>query len=114
MSFFREGNAVHTVHLWQPSGNRPNKPKMPGEKKKKGAGNKRRDQITNSSQKRIARKKKNDEPSTSKPAPPPTNIIPEQTVLPFHNPGNSKRRQNIVTISYNTTHIFIRKETNYL
>ncbi|XP_008559488.1 putative mediator of RNA polymerase II transcription subunit 26 [Microplitis demolitor] len=23
-----EGNAVHTVHLWQPSGNRPNKPKI--------------------------------------------------------------------------------------
>ncbi|KAM0731248.1 hypothetical protein ACS0PU_002308 [Formica fusca] len=99
-----EGNAVHTVHLWQPSGNRPNKPKMPGEKKKKGAGNKRRDQITNSSQKRIARKKKNDEPSTSKPAPPPANIIPEQTVLPFHNPGNMTNyasAPNVMTTVHN-------------
>lgn len=92
MYFSREGNAVHTVHLWQPSGNRPNKPKIPGEKKKKGSNNKRRDQVTSSSQKRVARKKKNEEPSTSKPAPPPANMIPEQTVLPFHNPGNSKRR----------------------
>ncbi|KMQ93803.1 af4 fmr2 family member 4-like protein [Lasius niger] len=84
-----EGNAVHTVHLWQPSGNRPNKPKMPGEKKRKSAGNKRRDQITNSSQKRVARKKKNDvEPSALKTAPAPANMIPEQTPLSFHNPGN--------------------------
>ncbi|KAG8042506.1 hypothetical protein G9C98_005140 [Cotesia typhae] len=35
-----EGNVVHTVHLWQPSGNRPNKPKINNnescERKKKG------------------------------------------------------------------------------
>ncbi|KAH0554103.1 AF4/FMR2 family member lilli-like [Cotesia glomerata] len=35
-----EGNVVHTVHLWQPSGNRPNKPKITNndsnERKKKG------------------------------------------------------------------------------
>lgn len=83
---------------------------MPGEKKRKSAGNKRRDQITNSSQKRVARKKKNDvEPSALKTAPAPANMIPEQTPLSFHNPGNSKRRRNIVvTISPNTTHMFIR------
>ncbi|XP_011253321.1 uncharacterized protein LOC105249501 [Camponotus floridanus] len=100
-----EGNAVHTVHLWQPSGNRPNKPKMPGEKKKKSTGNKKRDQITNNSQKRIARKKKNDESSTLKPAPPPANMIPEQTVLPFHNPGNMNYTSgpNIMTTVHNIT-----------
>lgn len=89
MYFFSEGNAVHTVHLWQPSGNRPNKPKMPGEKKKKG-GDKKRNQIANNSQKRIARKKKSNEPPPPKTTPPPANIIPEQSALSFHNPGNSK------------------------
>nr|XP_012217911.1 PREDICTED: LOW QUALITY PROTEIN: mediator of RNA polymerase II transcription subunit 15-like [Linepithema humile] len=80
-----EGNAVHTVHLWQPSGNRPNKPKMAGEKRKK-SGNKKRDPTMNI-QKRIARKKKNDEPAPLKATPPPTNMMPEQSALPFHNPG---------------------------
>lgn len=84
-----EGNAVHTVHLWQPSGNRPNKPKISGEKKRKSfANNKKRDQMMSSNQKRVARKKKHDEPPTLKTAPPPPNMIPEQSALPFHNPGN--------------------------
>ncbi|XP_014473665.1 PREDICTED: mediator of RNA polymerase II transcription subunit 15-like isoform X2 [Dinoponera quadriceps] len=83
-----EGNAVHTVHLWQPSGNRPNKPKMPGEKKKKGAGGKKRDQTTNGSQKqRLARKKKSESSITLKTTPPPANMLPEQPALSFHNPG---------------------------
>lgn len=82
-----EGNAVHTVHLWQPSGNRPNKPKIPGERKKKSGGNKKRDQSTSSNLKRIPKKKKN-EPAMMKIVPPPANMIPEQsTALPFHNPG---------------------------
>lgn len=87
--FFSEGNAVHTVHLWQPSGNRPNKPKMPSEKKKKG-GDKKRNQIINNSQKRVARKKKSNEPPPPKTIPPSTNILPEQSTLSFHNPENSK------------------------
>ncbi|EGI61875.1 hypothetical protein G5I_09776 [Acromyrmex echinatior] len=83
-----EGNAVHTVHLWQPSGNRPNKPKMPGEKKKKSS-DKKRNQIMNNSQKRIMRKKKSNEPPPPPKAnSPPANIIQEQPPLPFHNPGN--------------------------
>ncbi|EFN79107.1 histone-lysine N-methyltransferase 2D isoform X2 [Harpegnathos saltator] len=82
-----EGNAVHTVHLWQPSGNRPNKPKMPGDKKKKGTGGKKRDSTTNSGQKqRIVRKKKNDS-APLKTTPPPANMMPEQPTLSFHNPG---------------------------
>lgn len=91
MYVFSEGNAVHTVHLWQPSGNRPNKPKMPGEKKKKG-GDKKRNQIINNSQKRVTRKKKSNQPPPSKTTPPPANVIPEQPALSFHNPGNSKYR----------------------
>lgn len=88
--FFSEGNAVHTVHLWQPSGNRPNKPKMPGEKKRKSS-DKKRNQIMNNSQKRIMRKKKSIEPPPPpKASSPPANIIQEQPALPFHNPGNSK------------------------
>ncbi|KAK2578581.1 hypothetical protein KPH14_012014 [Odynerus spinipes] len=80
-----EGNAVHTVHLWQPSGNRLNKPKTPGDKKKKSSGNKKRDQSTNNVQKRISRKKKTD-PSPLKVVPPPANMVPEQAPMPFHNP----------------------------
>lgn len=83
-----EGNAVHTVHLWQPSGNRPNKPKMPGEKKRKG-GDKKRSHMTSNSQKRVARKKKSSAPPPPpKATPPPANIMPEQSALSFHNPGN--------------------------
>lgn len=94
LHIFREGNAVHTVHLWQPSGNRPNKPKIPGEKKKKGTGNnKKRDQTTNSSQKRVARKKKNAESIPPKSIPPLANIMSEQPALSFHNPGTSEYRR---------------------
>ncbi|KAL0132286.1 hypothetical protein PUN28_000222 [Cardiocondyla obscurior] len=81
-----EGNAVHTVHLWQPSGNRPNKPKLPGEKKRKSGDKKRNQGNVNNSQKRVARKKKINEPPPPKATPPPANIIPEQSALPFHNP----------------------------
>ncbi|XP_011869461.1 PREDICTED: heat shock protein DDB_G0288861-like [Vollenhovia emeryi] len=80
-----EGNAVHTVHLWQPSGNRPNKPKIPVEKKKK-SGDKKRHHVTNSGQKRVARKKKSSEPPPPKTTPPPASIIPEQPAISFHNP----------------------------
>ncbi|XP_076172725.1 uncharacterized protein LOC143149331 isoform X2 [Ptiloglossa arizonensis] len=83
-----EGNAVHTVHLWQPSGNRPNKPKMLGEKKKKSNSNKKRDQATKNTSKRLSSKKRRTESTTLKIVPPSANIIPEQsTVLPFHNPA---------------------------
>ncbi|XP_076282622.1 uncharacterized protein LOC143210050 [Lasioglossum baleicum] len=80
-----EGNAVHTVHLWQPSGNRPNKPKIPGERKKKSTGNKKRDQTSSNTQKRISTKKKKIDCATTKMIAPPANIVPEQP-LPFHNP----------------------------
>lgn len=33
--YFREGNTLQTVHLWQPSGNRSNRPKINGEGNKK-------------------------------------------------------------------------------
>lgn len=80
---------MHTVHLWQPSGNRPNKPKMPGEKKRKG-GDKKRNQVSilKSSQKRVTRKKKSNEPPPPKRAPSPECILPEP--LEYHNPENSK------------------------
>lgn len=80
-----EGNAVHTVHLWQPSGNRPNKPKLPGEKKKKTNNNKKRDQISNNTQKRPIRKRKI-ESITMKMVSPSINMISEQTTtLSYHN-----------------------------
>lgn len=89
IDYFREGNAVHTVHLWQPSGNRPNKPKLPGEKKKKTNNNKKRDQISNNTQKRPIRKRKI-ESITMKMVSPSTNMISEQTTtLSYHN-GTSK------------------------
>ncbi|CAK9832095.1 hypothetical protein ANTRET_LOCUS8979 [Anthophora retusa] len=84
-----EGNAVHTVHLWQPSGNRPNKPKLPGERKKKSGSNKKRDQASNSPQKRLSNRKRKLESASVKVAvPPPASMIPEQSAtLTFHNPG---------------------------
>ncbi|RLU21285.1 hypothetical protein DMN91_005658 [Ooceraea biroi] len=83
-----EGNAVHTVHLWQPSGNRPNKPKMPGEKKKKGTGSKKRDQAINSNQNRVTRRKKNAESAPLKAISPPAGVMFEEPPqLSFHNPG---------------------------
>jgi len=97
--------------LWQPSGNRPNKPKMPVEKKKK-SGDKKRNQETlvihvmNNGQKRVVRKKKINEPPPLKTTPPPANIIPEQSALPFHNPENSKCR-NI--FSYMSLYIYSEK-----
>lgn len=73
------------MHLWQPSGNRPNKPKMVGEKRRKGTINRKRDQTMNNNQKRVIRKKKN-ELTTPLKATPPTNMLPEQqSTLPFHN-----------------------------
>ncbi|XP_015118735.1 uncharacterized protein LOC107042256 [Diachasma alloeum] len=36
-----EGNAVHTVHLWQPSGNRPNRPRILRKNSGKKAGGKK-------------------------------------------------------------------------
>jgi len=107
--YFREGNAVHTVHLWQPSGNRPNKPKMPGEKKRKNIGSKKRDQTMNSNQKRITRRKKNDESESLKTAPLPTNVIPEQPGLSFHNPGTSKCHCKGITNIYNIINLFGKK-----
>ncbi|XP_003706915.2 uncharacterized protein LOC100876218 [Megachile rotundata] len=83
-----EGNAVHTVHLWQPSGNRPNKPKIPGEKKKRSGSGKRRDQSSSSIQRRSSTRKKKLEPNPMKTVPPPADILPEQSAaLPFHNPA---------------------------
>ncbi|KZC07450.1 hypothetical protein WN55_09443 [Dufourea novaeangliae] len=80
-----EGNAVHTVHLWQPSGNRPNKPKIPGEKRKRPSGNKKRDQSSNT-QKRVSTRKKKNESTGAKLIAQPTNMVSEQsTALPFHN-----------------------------
>lgn len=80
-----EGNAVHTVHLWKPSGNRPNKLKLPGEKRRRMRSNKKRDDDDNV-QKRP--KKRKSEPVLVKMDPPPTSMIPEQPVtLTFHNPG---------------------------
>ncbi|XP_023289818.1 uncharacterized protein LOC105698857 isoform X2 [Orussus abietinus] len=81
-----EGNAVHTVHLWQPSGNRSSKPKLPGEKKKKSGSNKKRDQSSSDGSKRAPRKKKIETPAPLKMVPPPANMIPEQTNMQFHNP----------------------------
>ncbi|KAG7199509.1 hypothetical protein KM043_014128 [Ampulex compressa] len=81
-----EGNAVHTVHLWQPSGNRPNKPKTPGEKKKKSGSNKKRDSGISKTPKRTQKKKKA-EVAPLKFVPPPANMLPEQPTLTFHNPG---------------------------
>ncbi|XP_014605685.1 PREDICTED: actin cytoskeleton-regulatory complex protein PAN1-like [Polistes canadensis] len=80
-----EGNAVHTVHLWQASGNRLNKSKTPGDKKKKSSDNKKRDHSTSNIQKRISRKKKSD-PVPLKVVPPPANMVPEPAPMPFHNP----------------------------
>ncbi|CAL7942839.1 unnamed protein product [Xylocopa violacea] len=85
-----EGNAVHTVHLWQPSGNRPNKPKLLGEKKKKANNIKKRGQTSNGAQKRLSTRKRKFESASMKMVPPSVNIIPEQpvgTTLPFHNSG---------------------------
>nr|XP_033331449.1 uncharacterized protein LOC117223331 [Megalopta genalis] len=79
-----EGNAVHTVHLWQPSGNRPNKPKIPGERKKKSS-NKKRDQTLCNTQKRIPTKKRKIDCATTKMVAPPSSMVPEQP-LTFHNP----------------------------
>lgn len=91
VNYFREGNAVHTVHLWQPSGNRPNKPKPPGEKKKKSSNNKKRDQASNNTQKRLSTRKRKPEAVPVKMVSPPANIMSEQTTtLSFHNPGTSK------------------------
>ena len=83
-----EGNAVHTVHLWQPSGNRPNKPKIPSERKKKLGSSKRRDQSSSSMQRRSSTRKKKLESNPIKTVPPTADILPEQsTVLPFHDPA---------------------------
>ncbi|XP_016920521.2 AF4/FMR2 family member lilli isoform X2 [Apis cerana] len=93
-----EGNAVHTVHLWQPSGNRPNKPKLPGEKKKKTNNNKKRDQISNNTQKRPTRKRKT-ESIAMKMVSPSTNMISEQTTtLSYHNGTSSNIIQPIHNI----------------
>lgn len=89
--FFREGNAVHTVHLWQPSGNRPNKPKLPGEKRRKSNGNRKRNQALSNAKKRSTIRRKKTESATVKIVSPPTNMMSEQTaVVSFHNPGTSK------------------------
>ncbi|XP_043263111.1 uncharacterized protein LOC122403576 [Colletes gigas] len=102
-----EGNAVHTVHLWQPSGNRPNKPKMLGEKKKKSNGNKKRDQASRNTPKRLSSKRRRTESAAVKIVPPPTNMIPEQsTALPFHNPAtmaNYVSAPNIMQPVHNIT-----------
>ncbi|XP_017764711.1 PREDICTED: uncharacterized protein LOC108554080 isoform X2 [Eufriesea mexicana] len=83
-----EGNAVHTVHLWQPSGNRPNKPKLSGERKKKSCNNKKRDQVSSNSQKLLFVTKIKAETALVKMVSPPINMISEQTTaLPFHNSG---------------------------
>ena len=78
----REGNAVHTVHLWQPSGNRPNKPKLPTEKKNKSSSSssirkKRISPSVNSPPQRIrftSRKNKTIESKIVQP--PPASIVP--------------------------------------
>ncbi|XP_034947371.1 uncharacterized protein DDB_G0284459-like [Chelonus insularis] len=75
-----EGNAVHTVHLWQPSGNRPNKIKFPNEKKKKTVSDKKSYESTS---KRNEHKKKTDE--TPKPVSQLENILPEQNTMQYHN-----------------------------
>ncbi|XP_043787078.1 AF4/FMR2 family member lilli-like isoform X2 [Apis laboriosa] len=93
-----EGNAVHTVHLWQPSGNRPNKPKLLGEKKKKTNNNKKRDQMSNNTQKRPTRKRKT-ESIAMKMVSPSTNLISEQTTtLSYHNGTSSNIIQPIHNI----------------
>lgn len=84
-NFHREGNAVHTVHLWQPSGNRPNKPKMPGERKKKSCSD-RKYKSTGETTKRAPRKKKV-ESAQLKMVPPPANMIIEHNPMQFHNPA---------------------------
>lgn len=83
-----EGNAVHTVHLWQPSGNRPNKSKMPGERRKRLNGNKNRDHASSNTQKRPSTKKRKTESTSVKMIPPSANIMSEESnTLAFHNPG---------------------------
>ncbi|XP_053979754.1 uncharacterized protein LOC128876937 isoform X1 [Hylaeus volcanicus] len=102
-----EGNAVHTVHLWQPSGNRPNKPKMLGEKKKKSNGNRKRDQGSRNTPKRLSSKRRRTESISVKSVSPSANMIPEQpTVLPFHNPAtmaNYVSAPNIMQPVHNIT-----------
>ncbi|KAK0090894.1 hypothetical protein PV325_000060 [Microctonus aethiopoides] len=82
-----EGNAVHTVHLWQPSGNRPNKPKLHSEKKKRSSRSGKKS--TASTVKRITRKKKTDNETEQqqKIVPPSASIVPEPNPIQYHDPG---------------------------
>lgn len=96
--YFRDGNAVHTVHLWQPSGNRVNKPKQMTDKKKKTVVKKKKEKTNNiisTSTKKYSPKNKKFEttkiPSISTVQVPSSlttsvNIIPEQNSMQFHNP----------------------------
>lgn len=91
-----EGNAVHTVHLWQPSGNRPNKPKLSTEKRNKSSGVKKRVSSSGAGSKRVHEKKKNTESSQPKIIPPPTNMIPEPASMQFHDNGTREFSLEII------------------
>ncbi|XP_066603286.1 uncharacterized protein [Prorops nasuta] len=84
-----EGNAVHTVHLWQPSGNRPNKPKASGEKKKKSTIPKKDLPMPTNTHKKNSKKKnifQEKDSSSPKVISPPVNMITEQQpTMQFHN-----------------------------
>ncbi|XP_033218640.1 uncharacterized protein LOC117174076 isoform X3 [Belonocnema kinseyi] len=79
-----EGNAVHTVHLWQPSGNRSKKLKLLADKKKKLPVTEKQDDVCDDSQKRSDRKKKV-ENLPLKTVPPPANMIHEESSMQFQN-----------------------------
>ncbi|XP_011499115.1 PREDICTED: uncharacterized protein LOC105363192 [Ceratosolen solmsi marchali] len=82
-----EGNTVHTVHLWQPSGNRSNKVKIIGEKKKKSPSKKRNKHSEDSSKQ--FNKKQRVETSPLKIVAPSTNILPEETNLQYQSHSQS-------------------------
>ena len=79
--FFSEGNVVHTVHLWQPSGNRLNKLKCANEKTKKPPSRKRNKNTEMDNNKSCNKKITATSPAT----PCSTKVIPEElNVQQYH------------------------------
>lgn len=85
MIFYSEGNAVHTVHLWQPSGNRPNKPKPKNEKRKKSSPEKKRSAPSSTMPKKSQQKKKSVEMEEPKIVESPLAIV--APAMQFHDNG---------------------------
>ncbi|XP_008215233.1 uncharacterized protein LOC100677825 [Nasonia vitripennis] len=78
-----EGNAVHTVHLWQPSGNRSSKVKSNGGKKKKSQTKKQNQNSGHKKRQGESKSQKDETLPRETTEPPVHNVIPQSENIPF-------------------------------